>query len=416
MRYMQRRDFLKTVPVAYAMGSMVQVKSIDRKNTERNPADRREYWLELMRKIADPVLMNLSRGTLRLNMPVECQPGEENNRKMVTHLEAFGRLVAGMAPWLELGPGNTPEGKIRKDYIELTRICLAEASNPQSPDFLNFCQGVQPLVDAAFLSQGLVRAHTELWEPLDDQTKANLVHALRSTRVIKPYYSNWLLFSAMIEAFFLKAGYEYDPVRIDFALKKHFEWYKGDGVYGDGPEFHWDYYNSFVIHPMLLEILKILVQSGKESHETYIMALKRAKRYAVILERLISPEGTFPPIGRSLAYRFGVFQILGQLALYDELPEELQPGQVRSAMSAVISKMAEAPGTFNDKGWLTIGFYGHQPSSGESYISTGSLYLCATGLLPLGLAEDHRFWKMPPADWTQKKIWRGDNFLPDHAL
>jgi len=413
---MQRRTFINILPVTAAIGSLVAAEGFNRENKITNLTDCRDYWVRLMKKIADPVLINLSREQLRANMPVECTPGEESSRKEVTHLEAFGRLVAGISPWLELGCDNTDEGKARGDYIELTRTCLSVATNPHSPDFMNFSNGAQPLVDAAFLAHGLLRGYTQLWDPLDITTKNNIVNALRSTRIIKPYYNNWLLFSAMIESFFLKAGYEWDPVRIDYAIKKHLEWYKGDGVYGDGPEFHWDYYNSFVIQPMLLDILRVLVESGKETSDTYVQALKRAKRYAVILERLISPEGTFPPIGRSLAYRFGVFQLLGQMALYNELPEDISPAQVRSAMSSVISKMAEAPGTFDDKGWLTIGFYGHQPSIGESYISTGSLYLCATGLLPLGLPPGHRFWTMPPADWTQKKIWRGDNFLHDHAI
>ena len=44
-------------------------------------------------------------------------------------------------------------------------------------------------------------------------------------------------------------------MRVDYALRQHEQWYKGDGAYGDGPAFHWDYYNSFVIHPMLLDVL-----------------------------------------------------------------------------------------------------------------------------------------------------------------
>ncbi len=41
--------------------------------------------------------------------------------------------------------------------------------------------------------------------------------------------------------------------KIDFAVDKHKEWYKGDGWYGDGPDFHLDYYNSFVIQPMMMQ-------------------------------------------------------------------------------------------------------------------------------------------------------------------
>jgi hypothetical protein len=37
---------------------------------------------------------------------------------------------------------------------------------------------------------------------------------------------------------------------------------------------------------------------------------ERAKRYAAVQERMIGPDGTFPPIGRSLAYRCGAFHLL----------------------------------------------------------------------------------------------------------
>jgi len=143
---------------------------------------------------------------------------------------------------------------------------------------------------------------------------------------------------------------------------------------------------------------------------------KRAQRYAAIQERLISPEGTFPAVGRSIAYRFGALQLLAQVAARRDLPEGVTPAQVRSALSAVIRRQIEAPGTFDVQGWLTVGFCGHQPEIGERYISTGSLYLCAMGLLPLGLAPSDAFWSAPAADWTQKRAWSGANFPIDKAL
>jgi hypothetical protein len=144
--------------------------------------------------------------------------------------------------------------------------------------------------------------------------------------------------------------------------------------------------------------------------------IRRAQRYAAIQERLISPEGTFPAIGRSIAYRFGAFQLLAQVALRRELPAEVSPAQVRGALTAVIRRSIEVPGTFDDGGWLRIGFAGHQPGVGEGYISTGSLYLCATGLLPLGLPATDPFWAGPPQLWTAQKAWSGQPFPIDKAL
>jgi len=319
----------------------------------------RQYWVNVLTSIASPVLESLSKGELRKNMPVECKPGREADRRTVTYLEAFGRLMAGMAPWLELGPDETPEGKLRKKYIELAQKSIKMAVDPQSPDFMNFNKGGQPVVDSAFLAHAILRAPNVLWHQLDSTTKKQLVDALRSSRVITPGYNNWLLFSAMVEAFLLFAGEPHDEMRMDYAIRKHMEWYKGDGMYGDGPDFHWDYYNSFVIQPMLVDILGLLEKQGNRYGKTYQTVLVRAKRYAIIQEKLISPEGTFPAIGRSLAYRFGAFQLLAQMSLQKRLPDEIKPAQVRSGLTAVIRRMYEMPGVFDANGWLTIGFAGH---------------------------------------------------------
>ena len=42
------------------------------------------------------------------------------------------------------------------------------------------------------------------------------------------------------------------------------EWYKGDAMYGDGVDFHMDYYNSFVIHPMLTDVLVVMKKHNIE--------------------------------------------------------------------------------------------------------------------------------------------------------
>ena len=77
----------------------------------------RTYWINTLTQIADPVVSNMSHGFLRKNMPVETQSGISNPPNVrTTHLEALGRLFVGMAPWLELGPDKTQEGKIREKY------------------------------------------------------------------------------------------------------------------------------------------------------------------------------------------------------------------------------------------------------------------------------------------------------------
>jgi hypothetical protein len=367
-------------------------------------------------RLADPVLTHLAAGTLHARMPVELSATATAERKDYAHLEAVGRLLAGIAPWLELGEERSAEGAQRARLAALARDGLRRAVDPSSPDFLNFTRGRQPLVDAAFLAHAMVRAPVELLGKLDAGTRRNLADALRSTRSIQPAISNWLLFSAMVEAGLCLMGEPWDRLRVDYAVRQHQQWYKGDGVYGDGPTLHMDYYNSFVIHPMLLDVLEVTSRKTDEWKGIETEAVTRARRYAALQERLVSPEGTFPPIGRSLAYRCGAFQLLGQMALRHDLPEGMRPAQVRGAMSAVIDRTMNAPGTFDPVGWLTVGFAGHQPKIGESYISSGSAYLCAVGFLPLGLPAADPFWIAPSEAWTAKALWRGEDLPTDHAL
>jgi hypothetical protein len=94
----------------------------------------------------------------------------------------------------------------------------------------------------------------------------------------------------------------------------------------------------------------------------------------------------------------------------------MDPGAVRDAITTVVRRMVEAPGTFDEEGWLQLGAVGHQPGLQETYNATGSLYVALTGLVHLGLPPDHPFWTAPSASWTQKHIWAGEDVPRDEAL
>jgi hypothetical protein len=410
---MDRRSFLLSVGAGASMASTSATSATGVQAQPASPGDR-PIWVGVMQKLADPVLTNLAAETLKQRMPVEQAAGAK--REGVTHLEALGRLMAGIAPWLELPADESAEGQLRARYATLARRAIDRAVDPKSKDFLNFSRERQPLVDAAFLAQGLLRAPRALRDALDPATRRNLIAALESSRVTLPGFNNWLLFSATVEAALFRLGAPWDRMRVDYALRQHDQWYQGDGAYGDGPDFHFDYYNSFVIHPMLLDVLDAFSEENPAWKDLASRELQRARRYAAVLERLIAPDGSFPPIGRSLAYRFGAMQVLAQIALRRTLPEGVTPAQTRAALTACIRRSIDAPGTFDKEGWLTIGFCGHQPGVGERYISTGSLYLCSVGLLPLGLPASDPFWAAPAEPWTSVRAWGGKEFPIDHAL
>ena len=376
----------------------------------------REEWIRQLRRIADPVLHALEQGLLKRVMPVES--GAED-RTLCTHMEAFGRLLTGIAPWVELPGDSSEEGQLRSEYAERVRRAIATAVDPESPDYLWSTEAVphpQFLVDTAFFAHGLLRAPNELIGKLDARTLHQTVELLRRSRAITPGANNWLLFSAMVETALGRLGQWSDLMRIDYALRQHEQWFKGDGVYGDGPRFAWDYYNSFVIQPMLLDVMEQNARHFSDGSMRLERIRARMRRYAAVQERLIGPDGSYPVIGRSIAYRCGAFQALAQTALRGELPDSLSPAAVREALSAVIRRTLNAPGTFDPRGWLQIGLCGHQPGLGENYISTGSLYLASAVFLPLGLPAENAFWSAPAEKWTSVRVWSGEDFPADHAV
>jgi len=416
---MDRRFFIKAIPMAGVASTIGTEKGLLKTMAAEKPVpDDRSYNVDLLLRICRPVIQQLSEGKLKVTMPTEVAPNYGKPVEKVTYLEAFGRTLAGIAPWLELGADNTMEGSKRIEMLDMTRKAVAMAVDPASPDYMNFTGkfDAQPLVDGAFLAHGLLRAPKEVWGKLSPRTQQQVIAGLTSLRSIKAYTNNWVLFSAIIEAMLLKFGAEWDRQPIDLAVQKIMEWYKGDSMYGDGAHFHYDYYNSFVIQPMLVDVLKVMAEKDEASKANYELALKRMQRYADILERQISPEGTFPVVGRSMPYRNAAFQALAQIALEDKLPAGISPAQVRCALTAVNKRIFEVPGTFDKKGWLHIGFCGHQPEIADVYTSTGSLYLCSTGFLALGLPASHPFWSAPAQPWTNKKVYSGATVQKDHAI
>lgn len=368
--------------------------------------------------MARPVLENMAKGELQKNMQTEFSPSFDNRNRKVLYMECFGRLMAGIAPWLSLPDDESTEGRQRAQLREWALQSYKNAVDPSSPDYL--CWGVsdQNLVDAAYIAESFVRAYDALWVPLDSTTKKRYIQEFTRLRRIDPPYTNWLLFSSSIESFLAKAGAQYDAFRINTACRKVEEWYVGDGWYADGPDFAFDYYSSYVFHPMYLETLHSMMDAKANTRldyaKYYARELKRCQKYAIVLERFISPEGTFPVIGRSTPYRMASLQPLALMAWYGTLPQGLSNGQVRAALTQVLHRMMDKENNYNHGGYLTIGFCGSQPETADWYTNNGSLYMCSLCFMPLGLPADAPFWTAPAEPWTQVKAWGGQPFPKDH--
>ena len=267
-------------------------------------------------------------------MPVEAAATAAVDRAKVTHLEAIGRLLAGIAPWLEHGAESGRRGRA---CAAARRPAPGAPSTPpptrRRPTACNFDRGGrQPLVDAAFLgARDAARAERALGERSPAATESNLVAAMASTRRITPGFSNWLLFTAMVEAAWRASARAGTAMRVDYALRQHDQWYKGDGVYGDGPSSTGTTTTASSSSRCCSTCSTCAVEELSPVWDAFATVVERA-RGGTPRSRSGSSRrtGTFPPIGRSLAYRFGAFQLLGADGAAPALPDGVSPAQVRA--------------------------------------------------------------------------------------
>ena len=382
----------------------------------------RAYMVGILEKMALPVLERMASGRLRREWTPDVSPTWDGRPLEVAYLEAFGRLMDGIAPWLALPDDDGAEGRLRRRVRDLALESYARSVDPKSPDRLAWEGHGQTLVDSAYYTSALLRAPGALWEPLDSASRRRVVDVIKGLRRVSPPYQNWLLFASMNEAFLLSAGEDWDPMRIDLTVKLFSQnWYAGDGWYQDGEDFHFDYYNSYVIHPMMVMVLETLTGSNPvfnnlKPQVEFDKALKRMQRFGEHLERMIGPDGAYAAIGRSLTYRTAAHQVLGVLAWRGWLPESLSPGRVRAATVAAQRRVFTDPSNFDERGFLTIGFTRAQPSLGDWYSNTGSMYIASESLVALGLPASAPYWTLPAEPWTMRLAYSGRDFPKDYPV
>src|ERR1700761_3469107 len=262
---------------------------------------------------------------------------DNKNVAVIPRIECFARTFCGIAPW-----ANKPEESKRIAYqllhIGLSLLPKGGMSNKQY------------LVEAAYLCMGFLRA-PDLWHTVGSHYQNLFIDFISQAKLIHAQNNNWVLFPAMIETFemvYLSTG---NINIVGSALAQMENWYAGDGFYKDGPDFQMDYYNSYVIHPMIMEIVSQWMNPPNTIDFGYTIYAKRARRYAIYLENLISPEATFPIMGRSSVYRYAAFAHLSDMLRRGMLEEDFSIG-ARTALSNVIVRMH--PYTLNSEAMLEL--------------------------------------------------------------
>jgi hypothetical protein len=61
----------------------------DRLNTQAIGQQERHYWVDLLQKIARPVLSHMANGSFTATFPIELSPTWDGRNKNVSYMEAF---------------------------------------------------------------------------------------------------------------------------------------------------------------------------------------------------------------------------------------------------------------------------------------------------------------------------------------
>jgi hypothetical protein len=311
----------------------------------------------------------------------------------IGYLECFARIFSSISPWLshEVNP-------ILDDVLK----CF-EHTLPYFDD-LDLFSVRQSLVECGYICYGFLIS--AFWNKLSDSAKENLIKYVKKARLLNSepwqYKMNWLLFHMIIEVFLKSIGSDYDNTFIINSIDIVNKWYCGDGFYMDGnKKFKMDYYNSYTIQPFFIEILKAM------KHPLLPVAIERCILYSEFLERIIGEDGSYPPLGRSIVYRFGTFHLLSYCILNGHISKHHSYGQLQQALTKVIKKSINH---ITEDGFLTLGFTGKQESLADPYSNTGSCYLTCLIFLPLGLSQEHEFWTSD-APFTQMLAWNNKPFV-----
>ena len=371
-------------------------------------AEDRAVQLNALEKIARPVLEALSTCSLQKTMINQTVARPESSISCPSYRisAAMGRLLAGIAPWLELGGDNeTSEGVLRTEFILLMEKSFYNVFlNNSCEDFIKWDGCRATIVEASYIGHTLLRMPTIVKSWPDELKQAIAANTQLTFKFGESTSNNWCNFPSILQAGLWYHNLTNETNYIYEAIKLQEEWYKGDGAYGDGIHFHFDQYNSYVMHPQLVDAVRVCKMKGDAMGAKYECLLKRMQRWAVVQERMIHPDGSYLIVGRSEHYRFGAFQALSQLALQNLLPSSLPRGQVRTALTAVVKRFLSNTDNFID-GWLSAGVNGHQPGMMNPYGDSGALYLVSLGLLQLGLPATDPFWTEPAVSCTQAQIW-----------
>jgi len=354
------------------------------------PLDSRSDFQAAVVELFDPLRDYFSPGKARVN------PGETGATfpDVAADTEGFARPLWGLAP-LAAGGGEF-------DGWNLYREGLANGTDPNHPEYwLRSGDYDQKHVEMAAVGVGLSLAPEELWDPLNKETKENVVKTLNQANDAALYDCNWLFFRVLATLGLREVGADHDWEKTQETLNRLESFYLGNGWYADGPEDErpCDYYIPWAMHAYSLIYAAV---AGEDDPERAKRFRERARGFAKQHRHWFRDDGAGIPLGRSLTYRCAQAAFWGALAFADV--EALPWGEIRGLWARNIRWWADQPVCTAD-GVLTIGYGYPNLKMSEPYNSPSSPYWAMKAFLPLALPEGHPFWQADEQPLTGTAKW-----------
>ena len=294
------------------------------------------------------------------------------------HMEAFSRMLWGLAPLWSQGGGE--------EYLPLFRQGLVCGTDPNHPAYWGAVADYdQKIVEMAAIALTLLLCGERL--KLSQTEARNLHRWLAGVEGRALPQNNWLFFRVLVQAAFRRMGWPWDREHLEADLSRLEDWYLGDGWYCDGQPSQIDYYIPFGMHYYGLIYARFMAQEDPVSSQRF---RERAARFAPDFLYWFEDGGRAVPFGRSLTYRFGQCAFFSALAFAGV--EALPWGVLKSRVLGSLRDWFAQP-IFSPEGLLTVGYGYPNLCMSENYNAPGSPYWGLKAFLCLALPETHPFWQ-----------------------
>ena len=301
-------------------------------------------------------------------------------------MEGFARPLWGIAP-LHAGGGAF-------DDWDRYRTGLVNGTDPDHPEYWGQAGDYsQKHVELAAVGVTLAMASEEVWDPLVESERANLVRYLHQLYDADLHGCNWLYWRVLVTLGLRSVGAEHDWNAAQETMDRLESYYRDDGWYADGPDGCRDHYIAWAMHVYGLIYAEM---AGDEDPERADRLRRRAREFATEYRHWFADDGAGLPFGRSLTYRFAQASFWGALAYAGV--EALPWGAIRGLWARNVRWWADQP-AFTGDGLLSIGYRYPTLKPSEPYNSPGSPYWAMKAFLPLALSEDHPFWQADEASF-----------------